>query len=263
MSTDILIRWTSESGAAVRDIARVNKALGATATTSDKMKRGLSQAAKVSTVALAGIATAAVYAGKKAVAQEQAFKGLSVVFKKQTADMAKVGGRAGRCGPVRDAGSHRRRSKLGASLKGSGISTAQAADDTQALVAVAADLGAVFGDTEGAVTALGAAMRGEYDPLEQYGIALKQADVNARLAAKGQDELTGTALKQAEAIARLELIMQGAQTTRGAATDADKTAAQQLQVLQATVENLAASMGTILLPALSGLVEQMQGLANG
>ncbi len=261
MSADILIRWTSESGAAVRDIGRVNKALGDTATTSDKMKKGLAQAAAVSKVALAAVAAGTVYAAKKAVDQQQAFKGLGVVFKQQTTEMQKWAKQQAAVG-LSATQAATAASKLGASLQGAGLGVQQAATQTQSLVAIAADLGAVFGDTQGAVDALGAAMRGEYDPLEQYGIALKQSDVNARLAAKGQDELTGAALKQAEALARLDLIMQGAAATRGAATDADKTAQQQMEILKATMDNLAASMGTILLPAIGAVAAAMQGLAD-
>lgn len=261
MSADILIRWTSDSAAAVRDIGRVNKALGTTATTSDKMKAGLARAAVVSKVALAAIAAGATYSAKKAIDQQQAFKGLTTVFKGQASTMQAWASQQAKVGlSATDAA--RAASVLGASLQGSGMNAKTAATQTQGLVAIAADLGAVFGDTQGATEALGAAMRGEYDPLEKYGIALKQSDVNARLAQKGQDGLTGAALKQAEALARLELIQQGANTTRGAATDADKTAAQQMEILKATIDNLAASMGEALLPAISGVTEQMQGLAD-
>ena len=261
MSADILIKWTSDSSAAVRDIGKVNRALGDTATRSDKTKAALAKAAVVSKVALAALAAGAVYSAKKAIDQQQAYKGLTTVFKGQADVMQQWAGQQAKVGlSATDAA--KAASVLGASLQGSGMNARQAADQTQNLVGIATDLGAVFGDTQGATEALGAAMRGEYDPLEKYGIALKQSDVNARLAKKGQDDLTGAALKQAEAIARLELIQEGATTTRGAATDADKTAQQQAEILKASIDNLAASFGEALLPAIQTATEYLQGLAD-
>lgn len=49
-------------------------------------------------------------------------------------------------------------------------------------------------------------MLGERDGLVALGIKISDADVQAKLAAKGQDKLTGSALEQAKAIATQELI---------------------------------------------------------
>lgn len=50
------------------------------------------------------------------------------------------------------------------------------------------------------------ALLGEREQLKTLGISIKEADVSARLAAKGQKTLTGAALEQAKALATLELI---------------------------------------------------------
>jgi hypothetical protein len=55
---------------------------------------------------------------------------------------------------------------------------------------------------------LSAAMLGERESLKSLGIAISENDVTSRLAAKGQDKLTGKALEQAEAIATAELIFE-------------------------------------------------------
>lgn len=61
---------------------------------------------------------------------------------------------------------------------------------------------------EESANALQAALVGEREQLKQYGIVLQESDIQARLAAKGQDNYTGAALKQAKAIASLELIQE-------------------------------------------------------
>lgn len=61
-------------------------------------------------------------------------------------------------------------------------------------------------DSESASRILTKALLGEREELKQLGISIKESDVQQRLAAKGQAELTGQALEQAKAMATLELI---------------------------------------------------------
>lgn len=55
---------------------------------------------------------------------------------------------------------------------------------------------------------LSSAMLGERDALKGLGISITEAEVTGRLLQKGQQDLTGTALQQAEAIATQELIFE-------------------------------------------------------
>lgn len=52
------------------------------------------------------------------------------------------------------------------------------------------------------------AMLGEREGLKELGVSISEADVQARLAATGQDKLTGAALEQAKALATQGLIME-------------------------------------------------------
>lgn len=61
---------------------------------------------------------------------------------------------------------------------------------------------------EEANAALGKGLTGNIKALKEYGIIITDADVKNRLAAKGQNDLTGSALKQAKALAILELAME-------------------------------------------------------
>src|SRR4029077_17622360 len=57
---------------------------------------------------------------------------------------------------------------------------------TDDLINLGADLAATYGGTTSeAVSALSALLRGERDPIERYGVSLKQADVDAQLLATG------------------------------------------------------------------------------
>ena len=90
-----------------------------------------------------------------------------------------------------------------------GFARQEAADISTNLVDLS---GALAEWTGGQITAaevtniLGKAVLGEREELKQLGIAINEADVQARLAEKGLTDLTGEMLQQAKAAATLELI---------------------------------------------------------
>lgn len=146
----------------------------------------------------------------------------------------------------------------GAMLKNKGLDDfAQRSLD---LVKVGADLAAQFGgSTKDAVDALNAAMRGESDPIERYGISLNETAVNAELASKGLQGLTGSALDQAKAQARIDIITRQSADAMGAfAREADTLQGTQ-QRLSAEWENAQAQLGQALLPALTKVTEALRG----
>lgn len=143
---------------------------------------------------------------------------------------------------------------IGSLFKNQGVSVDQLAGKTDKMIGTASDLAATFGgSTTSAVEALSSAFKGEFDPLEKYGISIKQSDINARLAAKGQDKLTGAALKAAQSQATTDLIMQQSTSSLGAFGKESDTLAHQQQVLGAKFDNLKVTIGTALLPVLTQL----------
>lgn len=143
----------------------------------------------------------------------------------------------------------------GALLSGSGMPLRKTAQLTDQLNKRAADMAATFGGTtREAVEAISSLMKGEADPIERYGVSIKQSDVSARLAAKGLSGLTGEGLKQAEMQARLELLTSKTAKTQGAFAREGNTLAHQQQVLGAQWENLKATVGAALLPVLTRLL---------
>lgn len=158
--------------------------------------------------------------------------------------------------------------QTGAQLQGLGFKVGETATLTDTLAGRAADMAATFGGTtKEAIDAVGAALRGETDPIEKYGVSLKQSDINARLAATGQNKLTGEALKNAQAQAALDIIMSKTSKTQGQFARESNTAAGAGARLKANTDNLKASLGTALLPALTavtgGALKLVQGFQSG
>lgn len=145
---------------------------------------------------------------------------------------------------------------LGASLKAAGTPLREVADLTDKLTTKAADLAATYGGTtREAIESVSSLLRGEADPIEKYGVSIKQSDVNARLAAQGLDKLTGSALKTADQQARLKLLFDQTKDSTGAFRREGDTLAHQQQVLAANIENVEAAVGELLLPMLTDLAQ--------
>ena len=139
---------------------------------------------------------------------------------------------------------------VGAQLKNLGLPIDTIAGKTDDLIVLGADLAAQFGGpTSDAVNALSSLLRGERDPIERYGVGIKQADINARLAAAGLGELTGKAKKQAEIQATLAILTEQTADAQGTFARESDTLAGAQQRLQARLKDTKTEFGESLLPA--------------
>lgn len=155
-------------------------------------------------------------------------------------------------------------SQLGAFLNNLGFSLPEAADRANNLLGISTDLAAAFGRTTGeAVNAISAALRGERDTIEQFGVAIKQVDVNARVAALGLDVSTQEAKKNAEAVATLSLITEQAAQFQGIYASEQNKANRAAQEARASAENMAAAIGEAALPAVASVTQAIADLIGG
>jgi len=153
-------------------------------------------------------------------------------------------------------------SVMGSQLKNLGVEQSNLVPTTDKLITMGADLASMYGGTTAdAVEALGAVFRGETDPIEKYGISIKQSDVNARLAADGLDGLEGEARKQAETQARLAILTEQSADAQGNFAREVDTAAGSAQIAAAEWENAKAALGEALLPIATRAAEVMADLA--
>lgn len=154
-------------------------------------------------------------------------------------------------------------SNMGAMLKNMGMPMDEVADKSENLVEVAADLAATFGgSTKEAVEAVSSLLRGETDPIERYGVSIKQADISARMAADGLDGLTGEAEKQAKAQTLLNLLTEQTASAQGQFARETDTAAHKQQVATAKYNDAKEAIGTALLPIMAELADKAAILAE-
>lgn len=141
-------------------------------------------------------------------------------------------------------------STFGIIAQSAGLSGKAAADFSKQYVTLASDM-ASFNNTspEEAVTAIGAAMRGEAEPIRKYGVLLDDATLRNRALKLGLIDSVKTALTpQQKALAASKEIM--AQTTKAQGDFARTSdgAANKSRILAAQQENLKAKIGKGLLP---------------
>jgi hypothetical protein len=148
---------------------------------------------------------------------------------------------------------------IGSVLKQSGFEMSAVAEETENLVRLGTDLAALYGyDVQEALLGMTALFRGEYDPIEKFGVAMKQSEINSELAARGQDKLEGAARRNAEQTVRLELLYQRAADAMGAFEGQSGSLYTEQKKLGATFENMQAQIGTALLPTVVDLNEQLR-----
>ena len=140
---------------------------------------------------------------------------------------------------------------LGQVATATGSTREEAAVMAALLITAAGDVAAFNGDisqSNEVLTAMQAAIRGEFDPLERFGVAIKQADVNQRALADSTatsvDELT-TQEKQA---ATLALIMEALGDETGSLEAQMDSAAVQQNILNAELEDAQTELGAALIP---------------
>lgn len=138
---------------------------------------------------------------------------------------------------------------LGAQLKNAGVPMDQLAGKTNDLIGLGSDMAAMFGGTTAdAVGALSSALKGERDPIEKYGVSLKQSAIDAKAAELGFTKVGGSFDQEAQAAATLALIMEQTSDAHGAFARESDTLAHQVQVAKAGFKDFATDLGTLLLP---------------
>ena len=147
-------------------------------------------------------------------------------------------------------------------VKPMGFSADQAADMSKDVVGLAGALSAWSGGAKSSAEAteiMAKAMLGERDGLVELGIKISDLDVQQKLAAKGQDKLTGSALEQAKALATRDLIFEKSTDAQKAWANGSMDAAKSTNSLKATIADAKAKMAEKFTPAIQTTIKWLAG----
>ena len=229
----------------------------------DKLDRGASKLAgwgATATAAWGALAGASISAASE---MQQSTGAVEAVFKDQAAAIKGFASDAADNVGLSAAQYQNMAALIGSQLKNLGVEYDALVPKTDELIGLGADLAATYGGTAAdAVEALSSALKGEYDPLEKYGISLNKSAVNARLASKGMEGLAGEALKLAETEAMLEIITEQSGDALGMFASEADTAAGQAERATAKWEDAKAALGEGLLPIVTQITEKMGEFAE-
>jgi hypothetical protein len=229
---------------------------------------GASRGAQAARAAISVLGSAAVLSGlnraKDAASDlQQAVGGSAAVFGEFGSAVEDAAERSAESFGLSERAFREMTSQIGASLKGYGFAVDEAAEKSVELTELGADLAATFGGTTAdAVAALSSALRGEFDPLERYGIALRQSAIDAKAVELGLAASTTNVDAHARAQAALALITEQSADAQGQFARESDSAAGQAQIAQAKIEDAAANLGEAILPIYAQLASTVGTLAD-
>jgi phage-related protein len=239
------------------------KNLDNAASSADKWGKRTAAAATALAAGSAAVIAFGSAAVKSASRTQQAMGGVDSVFGKNAGTIKKWAADSAQSVGLATSQYGEFATLLGSQLKNMGLPMAQVTQKTGDLIKLGADLAATYGGTTAdAVEALSAVFRGETDPIEKYGVTIKQADINAQKAKMGASGLTGAADKQATAMAALALVTNQTAAAHGKFAEESNTAAGQAQRASAEYENMKSALGTALLPIVAAAAQMLGGLAR-
>lgn len=248
--------------------AREFQQIGATAErelgrTEDRIKKLSSGLVSSGTqIALAGgIATAGVFKLAQAAGDyEEAASAASVVFGEASESVEQFGRDA-----LKSAGLSRRAAvdaavTFGTFGKAAGLTGEELATFSTDLTQLAGDLASFRNTTtDEAITAIGAALRGESEPIRRYGVLLDDATLKQEALELGIYDGVGALTQQQKVLAAQAAIFEQTTDAQGDAVRTSDSLANQTRSLSAQFENLQIALGEGAVPVFSDLLELTNG----
>lgn len=146
-------------------------------------------------------------------------------------------------------------------LTNNGLALDESVAKSETLTGLAADMAAAFGGTaKDAIDAISAALRGETDPIERYGVSMKEATLQAYALEHGLTTSKGPLDQVTKAQAAYGIMLQQTAKIQGQATREQNTYEGQLGKLKATWANTKAEMGKAFLPVVVQGLETLNGM---
>lgn len=145
----------------------------------------------------------------------------------------------------------------GSMLTNLGFNAKQAGQETITLTQRAADMASVFNTDVGtALDAINSALKGEANPIEQFGVKLNDAAVRARAVELGLAATTSEVDANAKAVATLNLIYEQTSKTQGDFASTSNDLANSQRRAAAAMENAQARFGKVATPIAAAFLDR-------
>jgi len=148
---------------------------------------------------------------------------------------------------------------MGNMLRAFDITGDKASDMAMNLVELAADMGSFNeASVEDTLFAIGAALRGENEPIRKFGVALDDARLKQEALSMGLFSGTGALSANAKAMASYSLIVKQTAIQQGNFSNTSDDLANSKKRLMAQFEDLKAQVGKSLLPVIQDLINKLK-----
>ena len=142
--------------------------------------------------------------------------------------------------------------------KGAGLAGNELVGFSQNLVKLSADFASFYNASpEEAITAIGAALRGESEPIRRFGVLLDDATLKAEAMRMGLYDGAGTLDLQARSLAAYNVILNQTTDAQGDFERTSAGLANQTRILEGSFADLKAEIGEGLLPSVTSLVSYL------
>lgn len=257
---ELLIKIAADSSQAVSALKNIDQATGKTAGQMGKLDKAVKGAiAAFGARELLQFAKGAVDA---AAQLEDSMGAVESVFGTAAGQVFEFTEQAAQLVGLSKGEANQAMAELGNSLQNAGMSASEAADQSKELLIVAADMSALMGTTvPEALTAVQAALRGEFDPIEKFTGGMSAAIVKAKALEMGLITGSGEMDNQAKVAATLAVIMERSGRATGQFARESDGAAGQTKTTRAEMQDMQAEIGQRLLPAYLDLLGAVKDAA--
>jgi hypothetical protein len=232
-------------------------------TAGEKAQFAIKKAAIPAAAALAGLAAAAGPAISAASDLEENLSKVNVIFgegAKEIENFSKTAATAlgqSQNAVLQAAGT------FGTFGKAAGLGGVELAKFSNDFTALASDL-ASFNNTspEDAINAIGAALRGEAEPLRRYGVLLNDASLKAAAMSLGIYDGNGALTAQQKVLAAQKVIYEQTTDAQGDFARTSDGLANSQRILKAQLQNLQIEIGKGLLPVVQAILPPLKAMAQ-
>lgn len=188
---------------------------------------------------------------------EQQLGGVEVVFSEHAESMRKAAATAYKDMGLSESDYLAKANKMGALLKGSGFDTGYASAMSQQVMQRASDVASIMGvDVKDAMEAVTGAAKGNFTMMDNLGVDVKDATLQAYAQEKGLGKLETT---QQKVSAAMQMFLDKTEYAAGNYARENDTFSGSLTTAKAQLENMTADLGTQLLPTATSLLTMARG----
>lgn len=240
-------------------IRKADKSLGGFEKRADKFANNLSRAMGVAALAVAGFATKLAIDGVKAASDfEETLSKTRVIFGKSAADIEKWSKTSADAFGQSQTQALDAASQFATFGKAAGLQGKPLTKFSKKLVELSSDFASFYNTSpEEAITAIGAALRGESEPIRKYGILLNDATLKAEALDMGLYSGKGTLEQSAKVLASYKTILTQSTDAQGDFTRTADGLANGQRKLNAQWDNAKVTIGKALLPVVQELVKYL------